>query len=151
MGDPKTEVGERPDPEEEDYVHKEWCFGKDVAEKCDVGEICNSSGSTTGTGCADACDVKNICIGPESLIKEGEEFTAGEDGAGKVICLNADATSAEKCTEEKMYCDQTAGTCSASSSDGGGDGDSTEAATSETSGCAASGIAVAAVVAILSA
>jgi len=142
--DPRSK-NETPDPLPEGEVAVEVCFGKDKVETCDVGVYCNSMGSETG--CSDAaCTEKNICITEESLIAEGEQFVA----EGKSVCLNADATKGEVCTEEKMYCDQTEGVCSAeeiaSTDEPNGEGEGSNA-----SGSAAQSLAAAAVVAILSA
>lgn len=141
--DPRSK-NETPDPLPEGEVAVEVCFGKDKVEKCDEGVYCNSMGSETG--CSDAgCTEKNICITEESLILEGEQYVAD----GKSVCLNADATAGEVCTEEKMYCDQTEGVCSAEEI-ASTDEPSNEGESGNTSGSAAQSPA-AAVVAILSA
>jgi len=148
--DPKTKMeprskNETPDPVPEGEKAVEVCFGKDKVETCDVGVYCNSMG--TETGCSDAaCTSKNICITEESMIAEGEQWVE----EGKSVCLNADATAGEDCNTEKMYCDQTEGSCSAEEiasteePSSGADGE-------QASGCATQSLAAAAVVAILSA
>jgi hypothetical protein len=146
--DPRAK-NETPDDLGDDDVAVENCFGVDDVETCDVGTYCNSLGTTKGCKDGDEdCTIDNICFSLESAIEEGEKFVVD----GKSICLNADATAGEQCTETKMYCDQSLGECSEqevapTSAPGGTDGGEGEAA----SGCAAQSIAAAAVVAILSA
>lgn len=142
--DPRSK-NETPDPLPDGEVAVEVCFGKDKVETCDEGVYCNSMGSETG--CSDAgCTEKNICVTEESLIAEGEQYVAD----GKSVCLNADATAGEVCSEEKMYCDQTEGVCSAEEI-ASTDEPSNEGEGGNTSGSAAQSLAAAAVVAILSA